>query len=84
MKNELQNIISGKGTIGAKNIIQTAASYLRASQKTGGKVISTEFTKEQEAEELKLFIKEYRLWSGFAVNEETKIGEGPSKKYFST
>ena len=61
MKNELQNIISGKGTIGAENIIQTAASYLRASQKAGGKAISTEFTKEQEAETLKLFIKDYRL-----------------------
>ena len=82
MNNELQNIISGKGAIGTNSIIQTAASYLSASQKASGKVIPDEFTKEQEAAELKQFTEIHKLWYPPVLTETTKIGEGAEQKVF--
>ena len=55
---------------------------LEQAKKASGKTISIEFTKEQEAEKLKLFISEHRLWSGFVINEDVKIGEGAEQKVF--
>ncbi len=82
MNNELQNIISGKGAIGTNSIIQTAASYLSASQKASGKIIPDEFTKEQEAAELKQFTEIHKLWYPPILTEATKIGEGAEQKVF--
>ena len=68
LKNELQNIIFGKGGVGSKSIIQTTADYLRASKKASGKNITNEFTKEQEAEELKWLIELQKIWYPFELS----------------
>ncbi|MEP7317379.1 MAG: hypothetical protein ABI921_01515 [Panacibacter sp.] len=82
MKNELQNIISGKGATGTESFIQTAARYLRAGKKAGGKIIPNEFSKEQEATELIQFIETNQLWYAYVLSEENKIGEGAEQKVF--
>ena len=82
LKNELQNIIFGKGGVGSKSIIQTTADYLRAGKKASGKNITNEFTKEQEAEELKWLIELQKIWYPFELSEENKIGEGAEQKVF--
>ena len=51
-KHELQNIISGVGQNAEENLIQAAANYLRASQKTGRSVEADKLTKDEEAKKL--------------------------------
>jgi|GEM_PF-3467542 len=78
----MQNIISGKGGTGEKSIIQTAARFLTASKKAGGKVSSNEFTKEQEVAELSPFIEEHQLWYPHILDKEHQIGESAEQKVF--
>ncbi|MFY7841017.1 MAG: hypothetical protein ACOVP7_12120 [Lacibacter sp.] len=51
-KDELQNIISGVGQNAEENLIQAAANYLRAGQKTGGSIEADKLTKDEEAKKL--------------------------------
>jgi hypothetical protein len=55
LKYELQSIISGIGDHAAKDIIKTAAHYIRESQKTSGNTKTSEFTKKQEAKKRIVF-----------------------------
>lgn len=82
MNNELQNIISGKGTTGSESIIVAAARYLAAGQNAGGKIEPNEFTKEQEATQLIKFITDNKLWYPGILKRENKIGEGAEQKVF--
>ena len=52
LKNELKNHLQGKSHNSNGTPIQTVASYLRGSQKTGAMVKGSKQFKQQETEEL--------------------------------
>jgi hypothetical protein len=79
LNNELQNIISAKGTTGSESILPAAARYLTASQTAGRKTEPDEFTKEQEATQLVKFITEYRSWYPHTSSIKNKISDAAEK-----
>ena len=52
IKNELQNILSGKSPVGDGNVIQTIANYLRRSQATSKLAQTEKLYKKEETEKL--------------------------------
>ena len=50
MKNELQNIISGKSQVKHGAVIQTITSYIRRSAQASGVVEQGKYFKKQETE----------------------------------
>lgn len=62
LKNELQNIISGKGKVRYGTIIQAIACYLNDGAQTSPKAQRGEQIKEQERKNLEEFIFENNLW----------------------
>ena len=69
IKNELQDIISGKNKVSHGAIIQTAACYLRASAPTSSMAAKTKQYKAQETQILRGFISEHNLW----INVMSKV-----------
>lgn len=61
-KDEIQNVISGKGGTGHESQIRAAASYLRGSEKPGSVAKGSKQYKEQEAQRLRHYISENNLW----------------------
>lgn len=82
LRNELQNLISGVGDNAGKDLIQTAADYLRKSKKAGGKSEKSElFSKEQEAEELIAWIQLNNVW--FESHDESRfIARGAEQRVY--
>lgn len=81
LKYELQNVISGIGDPSAENLIQTAAHYLRESQKAGGNIEKTKFTKEQETEKLIAWITVNNFW--FTDHDERRfIARGAEQRVY--
>lgn len=82
LRNELQNLISGVGDNAGKDLIQTAADYLRKSKKAGGKSEKSEFfSKEQEAKELIAWIQLNDLW--FESHDESRfIASGAEQRVY--
>jgi hypothetical protein len=58
LKYELQNLLSGNESIGARSLIQTIAHYLRKSQNSSAEVENSKFIKEQEKQALIPFINQ--------------------------
>jgi len=52
IKYELQNILSGKNTIGSENAIQAIANYLRRSQETRALAQTDKHFKKEETKNL--------------------------------
>ncbi len=68
IKDELQNIISGKEQSGKRNIIQTTAGFLRRSEDAGGMAEEKQFSKEEEAnktidKQIEIIRKISELWN---------------------
>ncbi len=82
LNNELQNIISAKGSIGTESIIHAATNFLEESKISGRKIKSNEFSKEEEATELIHFITDKGLWYANSLEAEKQIGEGAEQKVF--
>jgi hypothetical protein len=61
IKNELQNIISGKSEVRFGAIIQSITHHLKESTLTSQEVKGTKSFKRQETESLKKFIKQTSL-----------------------
>ncbi len=81
LRNELEDIISGKGKISPGNLIQTTAGYLRAGKGTNRTSGQTKSTKVKETKELEEYIERNSLW--FNGIDETKfIGEGAEQKVY--
>ena len=81
LKYELQNVISGIGDPSAENLIQTAAHYLRESQKAGGNAEKTKLTKEQETEKLTDWINANHFW--FTNHDESRfIARGAEQRVY--
>lgn len=81
IKDELQNIISGKNKVSHGAIIQAIACYLRASARTSSMAAKTKQYKAQETEILKGFITENNLWIN-SIPIENYISEGAEQKVY--
>ncbi len=63
IKHELQNIISGNGSVRNGKIIQTITDYLRGKKKTIQGAAKSKRVKEQETQVLIDFVESQGLWS---------------------
>jgi hypothetical protein len=81
VKHELQNIISGNGSVRNGKNIQTITNHLRGKKKTVQGAEKTKLIKEQETQVLIGFIEENDLWFS-AVDESKYIGEGAEQKIY--
>lgn len=52
LKDELKNIISGKGKVSHGELIKTTASYLRKSSPTGAMAETKQYNRQKETKEL--------------------------------
>jgi len=62
MKDELLNVISGKGQVRHGLLIQTIAGYLRKGEEPGQRIAESERLKVQETERLTAYISQHNLW----------------------
>lgn len=81
IKDELQNILSGKNTVGHGNAIQTVANYLRRSQTTSKLAQTDKHYKKEETEKLLTYIEQNRLWVT-SLNFDSYLSEGAEQRVF--
>jgi len=81
MKNELQNIISGKSQVKHGAVIQTITSYIRRSAQASGVVEQGKYFKKQETEALIKFINGNKLWLEI-VDLANYVSEGAEQKVY--
>ena len=81
LKNELQNILSGKSEVRNGVVIQTAAGYLKESSRTSNVVKESKHYKKQETATLKKFISENKLWVD-NIDLENYVSEGAEQKVY--
>ncbi|MEP7170011.1 MAG: hypothetical protein ABI855_11625 [Bacteroidota bacterium] len=81
MKYELQRIISGANTISQSAIIQAAAGYLKASPRASFMAKESKQNKAQEAEILKTFISQNKLWLP-DIPFHNYVSEGAEQKVY--
>ncbi|MBC7865378.1 MAG: hypothetical protein IAF38_20550 [Bacteroidia bacterium] len=81
MKHELQDIISGNGSVRNGEIIQTITAYLRGKKKTVSSLEKGEFSKLKETKILIQFIEDSGLWYS-SIDNSTYIGEGAEQKIY--
>ena len=63
LKNELQNILSGKSEVSFGESIQAVTAHLRESLGTGEEIKGTEPGKSEETKKLIEHINAHHLWS---------------------
>jgi len=81
LKHELQDIISGNGSVRNGKIIQTITDYLRGKKKAVSQTSESKFLKKQETQALIEFIEAKSLW--YSQVDQTKyIGEGAEQKIY--
>lgn len=81
MKDELQNIISGKSKVRHGEIIQTIACYLKRSQDSSELVEDFKLIKNKETEKLIFFINKKSLWYN-RINFENFVSEGAEQRVY--
>jgi hypothetical protein len=81
MKDELQRIISGKSQVKHGAIIQAIACYLSRSQSSSGLVKEFKHFKKQEAEILKQYVTNNKLWI-LDLNLDNYVSEGAEQKVY--
>lgn len=81
LKHELQSIISEAGRNSKANLIEAAAYHLGQSKKAGGDAQANEFTKDQEAKELRNWIQASNLWFD-QVDESRFIARGAEQRVY--
>lgn len=81
LKNELQNILSGKSTVGFGNVIQTIACYLKNGESSSGILESEKHFKTEETARLEKFISEHNLWLN-NVDLSQYVSEGAEQKVY--
>lgn len=62
MKDDIQNILSGKSQVKHHHLIQTTCSYLKRSQGTSSMVKDQQQHKEEETKSLIQFAEDNKLW----------------------
>lgn len=81
IKNDLQNILSGKGTVGSENTIHSIAHYLRRSQATSKLAQTDKLYKKEETEGLISYIEQNKLWIG-SLDLDSYLSEGAEQRVF--
>ena len=81
IKNELQNILSGKSEVSYGESIQAITRYLRESLETSEKVKGTESGKSEETKIIIDYINTHRLWS-CDINFSLFISSGAEQRVF--
>lgn len=80
IKNDLQNLFSGKGEVRFGATIQTITHYLEKSSSTSSETKDAKLVKKQEAEKLEIFISENDLWK--KVDFDRYVSEGAEQKVY--
>lgn len=81
MKNELQNIISGKSQVKHGANIQAVSRYLRKSQSTGGALKSGKQIKSEETALIRQFCNRNSFWIT-EININAFISSGAEQKVY--
>ncbi len=81
IKNELKNILSGKGSVSNGEFIQTIASYLRKSTQTSAMAETKQHNKQKETENLIEYINANNLWN-CDINFNSFISAGAEQRVF--
>ncbi|WP_337966717.1 hypothetical protein [uncultured Flavobacterium sp.] len=81
MKNELQNIISGKSQVRHGNTIQTISRYLRKSKSASGTFESSKQIKSEETTLIKQFCDKNGFWIT-EININAFISSGAEQKVY--
>jgi hypothetical protein len=86
-RQELKNIISGKGIIGRKDYLTTARNFLSERFKTSTKVEknfkSESIIKEEQKNCLVDYCKENNLWYSEDLSDSNFLTEGVKPKFIS-
>ena len=80
IKNDLQNLLSGKGEVRFGTTIQAVTHYLERSSVTSAEIKDTKHFKRQEAQKLEVFISENDLWK--IVDFTKYVSEGAEQKVY--
>jgi hypothetical protein len=80
IKNDLQNVFSGKSKVRFGAITQSIANYLRIGAPASPEIADTKRFKKQETEKLELFISENNLWR--KVDFSHYVSEGAEQKVY--
>lgn len=81
IKHELQNIISGNGSVRNGKVIQSITDYIRREKKAISNLAEGEFNKNKETTLLKSFISSNNLWYS-NIDDSKYIGEGAEQKIY--
>lgn len=81
IRDELQNILSGKNPVGDGNVIKTIANYLRRSQATSKLAQTDKRYKKEETEKLLTFIEQNNLWVK-SLSFDSYLSEGAEQRVF--
>jgi hypothetical protein len=82
VKDELQNIIQGKSGFSQRTLIQTVASYIRASQTASSMVKNDKHYKQEETKNLIEYCNQNNLWAHNIVDFDCFISEGAEQKVY--
>ncbi len=81
MKNELQNIISGKSQVRHGDAIQAITRYLRRSKSTSDSLKSSKQIKCEEAESIKQYCNQNHFWNT-EIDITTFVSSGAEQKVY--
>jgi putative ubiquitin-RnfH superfamily antitoxin RatB of RatAB toxin-antitoxin module len=81
IKNELQNILSGKSEVSHGESLQATTRYLRESLGTSEKIKDNEFNKSEETKKLIEYVNANHLWS-CDINFGLFISAGAEQRVF--
>jgi hypothetical protein len=81
MKDDIQDILSGKSQVKHHHLIQATCSYLKRSQGTGSVAEKQQQIKEQETEKLIQFADHNNLWIE-NINLDNYVSQGAEQKVF--
>ena len=82
IKDELQNIIHGKGKNSQRTLVQTVASYLRTSEGTSTMAENDKQYKNKETKNLIEYCNLNNLWVNDKINFDLFISEGAEQKVY--
>jgi len=80
MRDDIQNILSGKSQVKHHHLIQTTCSYLKRSQGTSSTVKNQQQHKEEETKSLVQFADDNNLWVDININ--LYVSQGAEQKVY--
>ncbi len=80
IKDDLQNVFSGKSEVRFGTIVQSIANYLRIGSSTSSEIANSKHFKRQEAEKLEFFISKNNLWR--EIDFSHYVSEGAEQKVY--